>query len=140
MMQPLNHHDGSPLDSVQYFNIFLVLRSLLSVFNLLSTRTSSLSSTHSEHICLIWLQGCHGRLCQKPCFTNIIQCPLLSLWPQSQPISSQKANRLVRCNLCLVNPCCLLGITLLFFICLEMASRKVCLIIFPETGVNLTSL
>lgn len=63
----MKHHDGPPLDSVQYVNIFLVLRSLLSMFNLLFSWMSSLSthpslSTDPDHIQLIGVQGCYGRL------------------------------------------------------------------------------
>ena len=53
---------------------------------------------------------------------------------------SQEATRLVRHDLPLVKSCWLSQITSLYCMCLNIASRRMCSMIFPGTEVRLTGL
>ena len=55
-------------------------------------------------------------------------------------IPSQKATRLVRQDLPLEKPCWLSHITSLSSMCLNIASRRICSMIFPGTEVRLTGI
>lgn len=64
----------------------------------------------------VYLWGCHGRQCQKPCWNLGRQQPLLS--PPSISCPTIQSNQVA-----LTNPCQLLLITFLSSTCLDMASR-----------------
>lgn len=90
---------------------------------------------HPRQVCPVWLQGCFGRLSEALFHLHSSISTVMSVYV-SQP--SQKANRLGRHDMSVVNPCCLLAF--LSFIWLDEASCSVCFVIFPETGVSLNAL